>query len=337
MTAITRISIVLLLCLSPGLAPAQTLKLATAVPDGIAWMHEMRAAGERIAERTGGKVKIKFYPGGVMGSSETVLRKMRVGQLQGGAFSSGELVPRYADYLLYSIPFLFRDEAEVLHMRERLDPLIAEGTRRHGLEVLALTGGGFVYLFSDHPVTTSNELARSKVWTPQGDPVAEHAFRLAGVAPVPLALSDVYTALQTGVIDTVLNTTSGAIAFQWHTKMKYMTDLPISYVVGVLVVDERAFQRVGPAHQEIVRAEFQDAFDRIETLNRQDVVDARAALVNQGIEILSIPPTTTDNWQRLGEQVLDYMGTTNDFKLDHLDEMIAELRAYRRELTAGDP
>ena len=72
-------------------ASARTLKIATIVPDGSSWLVEMRKAGDEIKERTEGRVKLKFYPGGVMGSDKTVLRKVRVGQLQGGAFTSGAL------------------------------------------------------------------------------------------------------------------------------------------------------------------------------------------------------------------------------------------------------
>ena len=94
-------------------ASARTLKIATIVPDGSSWLVEMRKAGDEIKERTEGRVKLKFYPGGVMGSDKTVLRKVRVGQLQGGAFTSGALANVYPDIELYSLPLLFRDYDEV--------------------------------------------------------------------------------------------------------------------------------------------------------------------------------------------------------------------------------
>ena len=74
------------LALSALTVGAQTveLKVASVAPDGSGWMQEMRAGAETIREQTDGRVVIKFYPGGVMGNDGQVLRKIRVGQLQGG-------------------------------------------------------------------------------------------------------------------------------------------------------------------------------------------------------------------------------------------------------------
>ncbi len=83
----TLLTLALLAALLPlaGATPAATLKIATVVPEGSAWMKEMRDAASEIEQRTEGRVKLKFYPGGVMGTEKAVLRKIRVGQLQGGA------------------------------------------------------------------------------------------------------------------------------------------------------------------------------------------------------------------------------------------------------------
>ena len=69
----------LLLVFIVGPASAKTLKIATIVPEGTSWMVEMRKAAAEIKKRTDGRVKIKFYPGGVMGNDKTVLRKVRAG------------------------------------------------------------------------------------------------------------------------------------------------------------------------------------------------------------------------------------------------------------------
>lgn len=322
---------VLLLLTGPG-APAVTLKFATVAPEGTAWMTEMRAAAERISERTSGAVKIKYYPGGVMGSADTVLRKMRVGQLHGGAFTSGELAGRYSDVLLYSIPFLFNSEEEVAFVRQRLDPLMSQGLLESGgLVNLGAAGGGFVYLMSDHPVVTADDLASSKVWTPEGDSVSHHAFRLAGVAPVPLALPDVYTALQTGVIDTVVNTTAGAIAFQWHTKMRYMADFPVAYVVGMIVADRRHFSRLSEPQQAAVKEEFSRAFAEIERINLSDVDAARDALVNQGITILPLTDLQRQHWHELGKRLVKDLDTRPEFEFELLNHLMKFLDQYRQQ------
>lgn len=321
-----------LLGLLTGASDALTLKFATVAPEGTAWMTEMRAAAERIEQRTGGAVSIKYYPGGVMGSADTVLRKMRVGQLHGGAFTSGELAGRYSDVLLYSIPFLFDSEEEVAYVRKRLDPLMHDGLQEQGgLVMLGAAGGGFVYLLSDHRVVTADDLASSKVWTPEGDSVSDHAFRLAGVSPVPLALPDVYTALQTGVIDTVVNTTAGAIAFQWHTKMRYMADFPVAYVVGMIVADQRHFSRLKEPHRKIVREEFDKAFNEIERINLADVDAAREALVNQGITILPLNDEQRQRWHDLGRELVADLGTLPKFQFELLDQLLEFLAEYRQQ------
>ena len=70
-------------------ADAKRLKIATLAPAGTTWMKEMKAGANLIAERTEGRVKLKFYPGGVMGNDQSVHRKIKIGQLHGGAFTPG--------------------------------------------------------------------------------------------------------------------------------------------------------------------------------------------------------------------------------------------------------
>src|SRR5690349_9200828 len=85
-------------------AQADTIKIATVAPDGTAWMKELRASADVVKQRTEGRVEVKFYPGGVMGDPATVLRKIKIGQLQGGAFTGGEISGVVPDAQLYSLP-----------------------------------------------------------------------------------------------------------------------------------------------------------------------------------------------------------------------------------------
>ena len=90
--SVARIIITLLLLGMVTAANAQTIKLATLAPEGSWWMNAMRAGATEIGERTEGRVKFKFYGGGVQGNDSQVLRKMRIGQLHGGAITGIPLV-----------------------------------------------------------------------------------------------------------------------------------------------------------------------------------------------------------------------------------------------------
>jgi TRAP-type C4-dicarboxylate transport system substrate-binding protein len=284
-----------------GAQAATTIKIATVAPDGTAWMTQMRAGADAIKKRTDDRVEIKYYPGGVMGDEPAVLRKIKIGQLQGGAFTGGELSQIDKDAQIYSLPFLFKTQDEVDKVRAQLDPLLKKSFEQAGFVAVGISGGGFAYLMSVKDVKNKEDLKAAKVWVPQGDSIAEAGFRAGGVTPIPLPLADVYTSLQTGLIDTVANTPAGAIAFQWHTKLKHMVDLPLTYVVGILVIDKKVLDGLSPDDQKAVNEELGAAFSRLEKINRDDNTQARGALEKQGVAIFLPNADETKSWEAVGE------------------------------------
>ena len=299
-----RYVLLLLLSLCAATATAQTtLKIASLAPDGSLWMKEMRAAGDAIGKSTEGRVAIKFYPGGVMGNDAVVLRKIRLGQLQGGAFTGSELTLVYKDAQVYSLPFLFRDYAQVDAVRAKVDATLVEGFKQNGFQIVGISGVGFAYLMGTRPIVTRDDLKAAKVWIPQNDRIAEATFKAGGVEPIPLPLGDVFTALQTGLVDTVGNTTAGAIALQWHTKVRHLFDLPLTYVVGYVAVDQKAFDKLSEADRANVIASFGDAAKRIDAGNRKADADARAVLEKQGVAAVVPPAEDVAYWTGIGAQV----------------------------------
>ena len=250
-----------LLTAAPGHA-VTTLKIATIAPDGTTWMREMRAGADEVDKQTQGRVKFKFFPGGIMGDDGSVLRKIRIGQLQGGAFAGGSLSAIYPDAQLYSLPMLFRSYAEVDYARERMDSTLRKGLEDAGFVPIGFTEGGFAYLFSKQTINSQNDLKKTKIWVPEGDLVSTTAFQSAGVAPVPLPFADVYTGLQTGLLDTVATLPTAAIAFQWHTKLKTFVDVPLIYVIGVLAINRTSFEQISPEDQAVVRKVMAEAIAR---------------------------------------------------------------------------
>ncbi|KPK55469.1 MAG: C4-dicarboxylate ABC transporter [Thiotrichales bacterium SG8_50] len=308
---------------------AQTFKVATLAPDGTAWMQAFRAAADEIKHKTEGRATFRFYPGGVMGSDQSVLRKMRVGQLQGGALAGGGLSEISPDVQLYSMPFLFRSYAEVDHVRPRIDAAIIDGLHENGYVAFGIGEGGFAYLMSDTAVRTTDDLRQRKVWAPEGDEITREAFASIGVAPIPLPLTDVLTGLQTGLIDTVATSPTAGIALQWHTRVKYVTDLPLAYIYGIFVLDRKAFERLAPADQATVRDVMRATFEKLNAQARIDDQSARNALQSQGITFVKPSVSNTEEWERTVAPAVAELKRNAGFSpkvVSLLEQLIAELR-----------
>lgn len=321
----------LIACLSL-VAPlaAQELKIATLAPDGSTWMNELRAADQRIQTGTEQRVRVRFYPGGVMGDASAVLRRMRLGQLQGGAFTVSDLSSVSSAVNLYGLPFLFDSEAEVLALREEFDPLIIAALNEQGLIVPGISLGGFAYLFSRDPLPAPESLSTSwRVWVPPGDALARRTLERAGVSPVPVPLADVYTSLQTGALNAFASTPSGAIILQWHTRARHLLDLPILMTAGTIGLDARAFNRLAEQDRAVVLAEFAAALKQLEAVNRRDNQAALAALDGQGIRIMAPLPAHAETWRDIAKQTRNRMIDEGQVDVPHLARLVERLEALR--------
>jgi len=323
-------SLVLLLMLSPA-SEARTFKIATVAPDGTAWMKKIREGAQLIKEKTQGRVKFKFYTGGIMGSDKSVLKKIRIGQLHGGAVTGGSLAEIYSDAQIYSLPFMFQTFEEVDYVRKTMDPMIRQGLQAKGMKVLGISEGGFAYFMSRTPVRKVEDLSSLKNWLPEGDPITQTIYETVGVSPVPLPLSDVYTGLQTGLIDTVGGPQTGAIAFQWHTKVKYITDIPLVYLVGMLALDEKAFNKISPDDQKIVETTMAKVLKELDVINRNDNIMAREALKQQGIEFINLTAEEEKRWRKLADDTMVSLAKKGFYTEGMYNVLTSLLKEFRQK------
>lgn len=330
-----RLLFLALICAPIAAVQATTFKLATFAPNGSQWMTDFKAAGKEIEAKTAGRVKLKLYGGGVMGNDKKVLRKIRIGQLQGGAFISTGLAERYRDIVLYGLPMVLQTQAEVDYVRQRMDPVLMQGLEDAGFVSFGFAGGGFALLMGAEPIADLRDLRGRKVWVPEGDSISYKAMQALHLSPVVLPLTDVLTGLQTGLLEYVATPPVGAVVLQWYTKVKYVMSVPFAYTVGAMVIDKRAFSRISKADQTVVRDVLTNVYAVFEQRNRQDNRDAEAALRSSGLTFIEVDPQLVPAWQATAAASNHKMAEGGTFSVELLDELLAHLEDFHAGLDAN--
>jgi TRAP-type transport system periplasmic protein len=259
------------------------IKVAVVTPEGSTWTRTMQELAAEVKAKTAGEVAFKIYAGGISGDDSDVLRKMRANRIHAAGFSGVGLGVILPEMRILETPLLFNNHAEIDAVKTALYDEFAAKFARKGYVLLGFAEAGFVYLFSRRSMTTPRGLNNVKMWVWQGDPVAETTFGAFGVKTVPLHLADVNTGLETGMIDALYAPPLAAISFQWHAKVRYLLDYPLVNSTGALLILKKTFERLSPAHQDILRQSASIYCRKLVNLARKENAEALGVLKGAGI------------------------------------------------------
>jgi TRAP-type C4-dicarboxylate transport system substrate-binding protein len=313
-----------------GTKPETLIKFATLAPDGSTWMNVMHDFDDELRAATENRVGFKFYPGGVQGDEKDVLRKIRNGQLHAGGFTGFGLGAIAPEFRAMELPFMFRNVEEVDYVRDKMDAYFVDLYNEKGYQLLGWADVGFVYIFSNTPITSPQELQQAKVWTWSGDPLAAIFFKAFDVSPIPLALPDVLTSLQMGVVNAVYAPALACVALQWFTRVKYMTDVPITYGFGAMLMSNEMAARIGPQDFVTLRTLARKYGRVLIEKTRLQNVEAIEEIRKEGVTILDVDEKMTEVFFHTGRGAWkDGIGELYPAEL--LDRVSAEADAYRKD------
>ena len=309
-----------------------TLKFATVSPANSLWMREFSQGAEKVKEATEGRVRFKFYPSGVMGDDTSVMRKMRARQLHGAVVLTGVFNRRGSNVQVYNLPMQFRSLEEVDLVRAAMDPFLANELEKAGFISLGFAEVGFAYAMGTRPATSLAQARDLKIWVNKGDVAAAQLMDVFGIKPIPLTLVDVLSGLQTGLIDTVTSPPLGAVALQWHTRIRYILDIPFVYVYSLVILDNRALSNVNEADQRQVTEIMRSVITQAERLNRSDHNATFNVLLNQGVQLLRPSEKALAEWRNVAETTGTKWVETGVLSKEIYDRFRSELDAARSTL-----
>ncbi|MCB1046211.1 MAG: TRAP transporter substrate-binding protein DctP [Calditrichaeota bacterium] len=289
----------------PALAedPATLIKFATVAPRNSTWMNIMEELDTEVRSATANRVGFKFYPGGVQGDELDVIRKIKINQIQAAGFTGVGLGAIQPAARILDLPFLFTTAEQVDAVREGMFDRFASLFREKNFELLGWAEVGFVHFFSQQPIRTLDDLRQQKMWLWEGDPLASAYFKELGLKPVPLALPDVLTSFQTGLINAAYASPYGASVLQWQSRVNHVSDLAMANASGAVLVSDKAWNKLSAADQVTVRQIARKHLRRLTLESRRENQEAMDAFLKAGITQINSSESEHARFEEIGTRV----------------------------------
>lgn len=310
-------------------AHAQTIKLGTLAPKGSPWWDILQDMAEEWSAASDGAIKVRIYPGGSIGDESDMVRKMLIGQLQGAVLTSeglGRIVP---ELRVLQLPMVYRSDAELDYVHDKLKPDLEALFERRGYKLLNWGDIGWIRLFTKSPAPSPTDLEPMKLFCWTGDSAICDAWREQGFTPVPLAMTDIFSGLQSGMIDAVFSAPVPALTYQWFGLAQHMTDIKLTKMFGATIMTLKAWEKIPESVRPDILRAAKIAGRRSEEQIRGFEVEAIKVMRQNGLTVHSMTPEQDQAWEKR-------MSAAIPILLDGIvpEELIAKAARLREEFRA---
>ena len=315
-----------------GTAAAENIeiRLATLAPDGSSWMKVLSKGAAEIDTKTDGRVKVKYYAGGVQGDERDVVRKMNLGQLDGAAVTSVGLSMIDESIRVLELPRMFETVEEVDYVADKMWPYFQAKFEKKGYKLNDRGDVGWIYFMSKNEVKSLADLKAQKVWMWGDDGIVRAMYKKLGVSGVPLGVPEVEPALATGRINACYGSPLAAVALQWNTKVKYITSMPMSFAIGATVIKTDVYKKVSAEDTKLISKITKNMSKKLRQTIRKDNASALKQMQRKGVKVTETPPDMVAGFDKNAKEVWGeltgkvFSQAELDMVLKHRDEFRAK-------------
>jgi tripartite ATP-independent transporter DctP family solute receptor len=280
--------------LAAGAATAQvreqTFRWTTQNPTG----HPVTDGGQKfadlVAQKSGGKMQVKLFPGGVLGGDVQVLSAVQGGTIDMFSMNSGILQGQVKEFAIVDFPFLFNDYKEADAVLDGpIGKTLADKLPEKGLVHLAYFDLGFRNLTnSKRAIKTAEDIAGLKIRVIQS-PIYIDTFSALGANAVPMPFPEVYTALEQKTIDGQENPFTVIEANKFQEVQKYLAGTRHIYNPQTMAISKKTWDRLNKEERDILLAAAKEAQAYQRKLSR-DAQDVALANLKKTMEYTELPP-----------------------------------------------
>ena len=275
------------------------IKMATLAPEGTEWHGLLVELGQQWKVVTDGDVRLRIYPGGVVGDERDMIRKMRIGQIHGAAISNEGMTEINPYFTTFYMPMMYQSYDEVDFVRDRLSNELLNKTEENGFKILTMVDVGWAYWFSTEPIYTPDDLKNNKIFIWAGDYKSAQLYEKHGYQPVPLAMTDVLSGLQTGLITSLGFNPLYALSQQLFGIADNMLDMKWGNLTAAIIIDLKTWNKIKPEYKESMLSVAKSIGDGFQQKNRYDSDKAVEVMKKYGLKVNTPTPEQVKIWDEL--------------------------------------
>ena len=271
-------------------AHALEIKFADIHPAGYPTVVAEKSMGDALTKETNGDLTFKYFPGGVLGSEKEVIEQAQVGAIQMTRVSLGIVGPVVPDVNVFNMPFIFRDQA---HMRAVIDGEVGDAildkisNSEFGLVALAWMDGGTRNIYTKKPVRKLEDLKGMKIRV-QGNPMFIDTINAMGGNGIAMDTGEIFSALQTGVIDGAENNPPTLLEHNHFQNAKYYSLTGHLILPEPIVMSKITWEKLTPDQQVLVKKAAKAAQAEERTLWDAKSTSSEEKLKAAGVEFITV-------------------------------------------------
>ncbi len=242
-------------------AAVEKMRLGHGLPEDHAVHKAVVKFADLVKERSNGEIEIKVFANGVLGGEREMLEQVQNGVLEMTKASASPLETFSSDYKVFNLPFVFRDRDHFFKvLTSPVGESILASSKKRGFIGLAYYDSGARSFYAKKAINTPDDLKGMKIRVQQS-PTTIKMIQALGATPTPMAWGEVYSALQTGVVDGAENNVTALTNGRHGEVCKFYSETEHQIVPDVLVMSSVRWDSLKKAHQEIIKKAAVDSYE----------------------------------------------------------------------------
>jgi TRAP-type C4-dicarboxylate transport system substrate-binding protein len=304
------------------------IKIGSIAPTRSPWDDALNALALEWGKISNGTIVLRIYPNGIAGTERDMIRKLRLGTLDGAVFTNMGMTKLNPNLYVLNTPFLLETKEEFEYVFDQMLPFFVKPIEEKGYKLLFRSLAGWVYFFAGGNFSYPEDLKKYKISFTTGEPDMEQAFKKMGYQVIPNEIKDVMMALQSGMVTCIYYPPLVAASAQFFALTPHMLRLPMSPLIGWMVLTDKAWQNIPEAFRgpmlEAVRREAEALYPKTIQLEQE----ALKVMKENGLVVHEPAADALERWRAAALKGMeDVAGKA--YSRDILDQVLSLLREFR--------